>query len=144
MLLRRDANARIAHGEGKVVPRERDAQVHAPLLGKLEGVGEQVFENLLQPLPVGRNRGRTVLGDVDGKGQAALAGDGIKGLAQIGGKPRQGYGLGSDLDMPSLDLRQVEDVVDEIEQIVARRLDGAGELDLFVREIALRVVAEQL
>ena len=95
-------------------------------------------------MAVGGDRGRAAISDVDREVQAALARHWIEGLTQVCSKPRQGYGLGPNLDVPGFDLRQIEDVVDEIEQIVARRLDGAGELDLFVREIALRVVAQQL
>jgi len=43
-----------------------------------------------------------------------------------------------------LDLRQVEDVVNQREQIVARRFDSPRELDLVVRQIAIGIVAQQL
>src|SRR5262245_51648642 len=41
-----------------------------------------------------------------------------------------------------LDLRQVEDVVDQAEQIITRRVDGSGELNLFTSKIAFRVLTE--
>ena len=41
-----------------------------------------------------------------------------------------------------LDLRQVEDVVDEREQVVARRVDGLRELHLLAGEVAGRVLRE--
>ena len=36
----------------------------------------------------------------------------------------------ADVQPPRLHLRQVEDVVDEIEQVAARSVDGVGEFDL--------------
>ena len=45
---------------------------------------------------------------------------------------------------PRLDAREVEDVVDENEQIVARGVDGGGVLHLLGREVAVFVVGEQL
>ena len=38
--------------------------------------------------------------------------------------------LGLDRDGAGLDLRQVENVADEVEQVGAGAVDGAGELDL--------------
>ena len=40
-----------------------------------------------------------------------------------------------------LDLGQVEDVVDQVEQVAARAVDRARELDLLVGEVLVRVVA---
>src|SRR6185369_15847830 len=42
-----------------------------------------------------------------------------------------------------LDLREVQQVVDQGEQVHARRVDGLGELHLLRREIAAGVVREQ-
>ena len=47
-----------------------------------------------------------------------------------------------DEDGARLDLRQIEDVVDEHEQIVAGGVDRLGEFDLALRQIAVAVLAE--
>ena len=52
--------------------------------------------------------------------------------------------LGCDLDLAGLDLRQVEDVVDQRQQVVAGRVDRLGELHLLGAEVAVLVVGEQL
>ena len=52
--------------------------------------------------------------------------------------------LGVDRDRAGFDLRQVEDVADEVEQVGAGAVDGAGELDLLGVEIAVRVVGQLL
>ncbi len=45
--------------------------------------------------------------------------------------------------MPGLDLRQVENVVDQHQKIVARRIDGARELDLLLGQPLFGIVGEQ-
>ena len=41
-----------------------------------------------------------------------------------------------------LDLGQVQDVVDQHQQVVARRMDGLGEFHLFGGQVAVRVLAQ--
>ena len=52
--------------------------------------------------------------------------------------------LGVDRHRAGFDLRQVEDVADQVQQVGAGAVDGAGELDLLVRQIAVGVVAQLL
>ena len=52
--------------------------------------------------------------------------------------------LGLDRDGAGFDLRQVEDVADQVEEVDAGAVDGAGELDLLRREVAVGVVGELL
>ena len=52
--------------------------------------------------------------------------------------------LGVDRDGAGLDLRQVEDVADQVQQVGAGAVDGARELDLLVGQVAVGVVAELL
>ena len=49
-----------------------------------------------------------------------------------------------DRDGAGLDLRQVENVADEVEQVGAGAVNGARELDLLGRQVAVRVVGELL
>jgi hypothetical protein len=49
-----------------------------------------------------------------------------------------------DADRSRLDLAEVEDVVDEAQQVRARRIDRARELDLLLVEVALLVGREEL
>ena len=106
--------------------RERDV----PFVRELEGVRQEVLQHLLQALRIGEHRPRQVrilaneevdvlgLGDVTERA-LDIAAQLIE--HQVGGLDRHGSGL---------DLRQVEDVVDQREQIVPGRVDGLGELDL--------------
>ncbi len=49
-----------------------------------------------------------------------------------------------DRHLAGFDLRQVEDLVDQLEEIVARRVDGLGELHLLAREVSVAVLGERL
>ena len=46
-----------------------------------------------------------------------------------------------DGDGAGFDLRQVENVADQVEQVGAGAMDGAGEFDLLAGEVAVRIVA---
>jgi hypothetical protein len=52
--------------------------------------------------------------------------------------------LGVDRHGAGLDLRQVEDVADQVQQVGAGAVDGARELDLLGRQVAVRVFGELL
>ena len=52
--------------------------------------------------------------------------------------------LGVDRHGSGFDLGQVENVADQVQEVGAGAVDGAGELDLLGREIAVRVVGELL
>ena len=51
---------------------------------------------------------------------------------------------GVHVHLPGLDLREVEDVVDQLEEIGAGLVDRPGELDLLVGQVLLGVLREQL
>jgi len=48
------------------------------------------------------------------------------------------------LHLAGLDLGQIEDVVDQAEEVRARRVDRLRELHLLVREVLLLVLGERL
>ncbi len=61
-----DAAACIGDGEGRDLAAVADIEGYAAFVGKLDGIGEQVDENLAQPLLVGAHelrKGRRALMD---------------------------------------------------------------------------------
>ena len=62
------------------------------------------------------------------------------------GVPNAGVGLLAEVerDGARLDLREVQDVGDQGEELLAARLDDVRELDLLVGEVALGILAELL
>src|SRR5207248_6660145 len=109
------------------------------LLGELERVAEQVVEDLLQALRVGRNGLGQPGPKVDREPELGGFGDVAEGplehWLQLADRPVrdvQRYRAG-------FDLRQVEDVVDELEQVRARRPDDGRVLDLLRQQVAVGV-----
>ena len=122
----------------------RDVQPHAALGGELEGVREQVLEDLLQALRVGDHRRPEARLDAHVERQAAVLGvvlerahDEIEQVGEV-------HLLGLDRHRARLDLREIEDVRDQVEEVGAGAVDGARELDLLAGEVPLGVVGELL
>ncbi|QJW99075.1 hypothetical protein FTUN_6673 [Frigoriglobus tundricola] len=145
LLVRRDADPRVADGERDPVAGAA-LHVHAHLagFGELQRVREQVFEHLLQPLPVGGDRVGAARRDPDVERQGLLFGDRAEHAVQVLDELREPHRLGPHVHAPGLDLRQVEDVVDEREQVVPGGLNGLGVPHLFGRQVPLAVVREEL
>ena len=115
-----------------------------PCGGELEGVRQQVLEHLLQALGIRNDAALEVGSDLDLERQLPVLGlvpeRTRHHVEQVGEEDL----LRIDRHRAGLDLRQVEDVADQVEQVGAGAVDGARELDLLGREIAIRVVAELL
>ena len=113
------------------------------MLGELEGVRQQVLQHLLQALAVGGDAAQRRI-DLHVERQSAafrlVAERPRHRLLQV----RQEQLLGIDRHGAGFDLRQIEDVADQVQQVGARAVDGAGELDLTRRQVAVRVVAQLL
>ena len=140
----RERDRRTLDGGETVLFEQRDFQRYAALGGELECVGKQVLENLLQSRCVGNQ----FLGDVFvaldreiqrlvGRNLTERAGDVVldrleRNLLQI------------DRRRARFDLRQVEDVVDERQQVGTRGANRLRELDLLVRHVAVGVVGQLL
>jgi hypothetical protein len=97
-----------------------DLHVHLALLGELEGVGEEVLEDLAEALRIGDDACGAAGLDTDRVADALCFGDVLEvaqeRVAQLG--DRDILHLGG--DGPGLDLGQLEDAVQKLEQIAAR------------------------
>src|SRR6202522_3658471 len=117
-----NADARVRDRERNLtIGRAPDAQLHLALFGEFECVRKQIPQNLFKSLPVGLNMVRALGVDLDPELQILLFGDRSEEVREISGQPGDRNGLGLDLHMARLDLRKVENVVDERQQIVAGR-----------------------
>ena len=68
----------------------------------------------------------------------------MEGALDAVAQRREGDLLGFDRDRAGLDLRQVENVVDQRQQVGAGRVDVPGELDLLGRQVAAGVLGQLL
>ncbi len=102
-------------------------------VGELDGVGQQVLQDLFDALAVGDDASvRCVGGDVDPESESLLSGQRLEGHLQRFDQPSQRHLFWRQIELAGLDLRDVEDVVDQGQQVVAGRIDGLRELDLFL------------
>src|ERR1700722_16174167 len=122
----------------------RDSQLHCALFGELECVRQQVPQNLLEPLTVCLDVCWTFRRHFDTKLESFLLGDRREKVREVFSEARESKRLGLDLHVPRLDLREVEDVVDERQQIVAGRLDRLGVTHLLRAQPSGVIVGEEL
>ena len=112
--------------------------------GELEGVGQQVLQHLLQPLGVSGDAAAEMRIELHLEGQLP----GLRLVAERPGDHVDEIGeqdlLGIDRHRSRLDLGEVEDVADQIEQIGAGAVNGAGELDLLGQQVAVRIFRKLL
>ena len=108
----------------------RHGQAYAALLGELEGVGQQVLQHLLQTLRVGHQAAGEMRIRVHIEGQLAVlrfvAERARHHLQQAG----EEYLLRFHRNRAGFDLRQVENVADQVEQVRSRAMDRARKLHL--------------
>ena len=101
-----------------------DAQLDAPALGELEGVGEQVLEDLLEELPIGRDAAAARRARSRSRSSSPrCSATGRKVRSTKSRTLVERVGLEVRLDPPGLDLREIEDLVDEREQVAPGRVD---------------------
>ena len=144
----RDADAGVGHREAEDgLPLGRGAvgdfhpHGHLALLGELDRVADQVEQHLPQPARVADQGVGHVRLHVAGQLQPlgpGPHGQGPHGVAQR--RPEREVGR-VQLQLAGLDLREVEQVVDEAEEAVGRRLDRLQALPLVVGQ---RGVEDQL
>ena len=121
-----------------------NAERDAALRRELEGVRQQVEHDLLQPLLVGADGLRQLAVELDVEVEALVGSELAEGPLHVLLQMLHRHLADFDRHRSGFDLRQVEDVVDEVEKVRSRRIDRPRELDLLLVEVALRVVGQQL
>ena len=135
LLLRRDADARVADGD-----MQRDPllglrlQVHAhgdlAPLGELAGVADEVDKDLAEASRVAHQGVRHVGGEPVGQLQTLLVHLRRQGLHRVAEGVPEAEGGRLQLELPGLDLGEVEDVVQEPQQRLGGGFGQAEELAL--------------
>ncbi len=121
----RDADAGIADGEPYEIAFRRDADADAAGVGELDGVPRQIVQHLPQPRGIAHQAqldiGRDVAGDLDVLALRA-------GRQQLDGplhERQQVERLVREFQPARFDAREIEDLLDDREQRLARGLDRA-------------------
>src|SRR6185437_3042339 len=120
--LRRGGRAGLAldHGAERDGVLHGDPQFDRALLGELHRVGQQVAQDLLEPLLVGVQFRRDLRIEPDVEVKALLHGERAEGGLDILDQGADRYRRGLYVHPARLDLGQVQDVADQAEQVGAR------------------------
>src|ERR1700687_96508 len=158
LLVQRNANAGIGNFKGhnrSSLPQDgvtlapaarsqRRRQADASQFGELEGVGQQILQYLLQTLRVGDDAPGQVRIGLHLETETAVLGfmpertfHHVQQTGKIDFLCLHRYG-------PGFDLRQIKNVGDQVQQVCPGAMNRAGELNLFWRQVSIRVIAELL
>ena len=136
VILGGDAGAGVGHRDAHLAVDLRRAHVDRPARGReLHGVREQVEDHLSDPALVALTRstsGSAASATLDAVLRRPLAHHHDAALERLPQRERRDL----ELDLPGLDLGQVEDVVDQRQQVVARGEDVVEVLLLLLVELA--------
>ena len=117
---------------------------HLPAGGELEGVGEQILENLLQALGVGAESAGQGWVELNAEAQVFGLGDVPEVALDRLAHHCERHILDIHRHGARLDLGEVQGVIDEREQVRAGGMDVLGKLDLFGSEVAGLVLGHLL
>jgi hypothetical protein len=140
-LLRGDADPGVGHTEVELRPavvgrsREGDADHHFAAVGELGGVADQIVDDLPEAAHVPDEPVRDVVVDLAGDLESLplrTHRDRLEGVPQ---DVAQGERGGVEVELAGLDLGEVEDVVDDGEERIGRRLDQLQVLALRPGEV---------
>jgi hypothetical protein len=127
-LLGRDANARILDLESQpAVPDRGIVAVHAEVdhaaPRELDGVAEQVQENLAELPLIGDDRGGQSSGGLEAERQAALHGAHARDVTDVAQERVEVELCRIELELARLDLGEIQHLADQVEQVLAAALD---------------------
>ena len=120
-----------------------DVERDSAFLGELEGVGEEIEDDLLKPLLVGPDRVRQLAVELDLEVEPLVGSQLAEGPLHMLLEGAQRHVTELDRHRPRFDLRKIEDVVDQAQKIRSRAVDSTREFGLLGVEIALRIVGQQ-
>ena len=142
-VLRGDTDAGVGHGQAHLVRAVRaHGHAHLALERELQGVGDEVAQDLRELAVIGVQP-RDALGLLEHQGQLRVGQDGAEHAAQGGEQVHHLEPSGRDVHPPGFDLRQVQQVVDHVGELLAGALDEQDLALLLIRERAVHAIEQQ-
>src|SRR5580700_8709044 len=123
---------------------QRDRELDLADRRELDRVGQQVAQDLLEPLLVHVEAVRRAAAYFDAEAEALVFGHRPERGVDVIGERRELEVGGVHIHLARLDLGQVQDVVDQLQQVGPGRVDRAGEVHLLAGEVAVLVLGQQL
>ena len=143
--VRRDADAGVPDGEGQLVDRARGVEVlrrhrqhHFARLGELQGIAEEVQENLPQSGDVAHDRRRRIVGNRVGEIEPLLSRSCRYEVQRCLHTFAEVERLGLEVHPPRLDLTEVQHVVDDGQQGVPARADDLRVVALLLGQLGVQ------
>ena len=126
--------------------RGSTVSVTPPLRGELEGVREQVLQDLLQAVDVGEDRAPAASASISiAKREALLLGDVAEGLLEVLAGPRRARRPAASIGiLPASTFDRSRISLMSAEEVVARGVDRLRELHLLRREVPVLVLGQHL
>ncbi len=122
--------------------RRADRDRHVADVRELEGVRQQVLDDLLQALDVGDHDLRQRRVEIDAEVDLLRVGHVPEGALHIALQVVEAQLARLHRHRTGLDLGKIQDVRDQREQLVARAVDGLRELHLLRVEVAVGVARQ--
>ena len=144
VLVRCDADASVAHVEPDPSISCSDHERDSAALRELERVRQQILEDLQEPRGIGLERVGDARLDRHRELEVLLRRYRLERVREVVDHSRDRDRLWPHIELAGFDLRQIEDVVDQRQQIIARGGDRLGELDLLGIQVAVAIVGQQL
>src|SRR5439155_5552990 len=120
--------------------RKCHAQTDFSLIGELERVGQQILENLLQSGRVRADGARQSRVQLDCEVERLLLGHLTERTLDVVADVAKSYLANVNRSGSGLNFREVKNVVDQHQQILARFADRGGEVDLLASQIPIRIL----
>jgi hypothetical protein len=137
-----------AIGDGKLDPIASIRHFAHPqrdiaLFRELAGIAQQIEQDLLEPHGVRGERTEVLLG-LDDEAVLVLLGELSRGADDLIDKARQINRLGIELELAGFDLREIEDLVDEAQEVGPGGIHAAQRFQCLLRAEAFRVADHHL
>ncbi len=122
----------------------RNTHAHSTVFGELEGVRQQILEHLLQTLRVCHQAAAEMGIRLHLEGELPVFRFVAERTTHHLQQAAEEYFFGINGDRAGFNLREIENVADQVEQVGSRSVNGAGKFHLLRREVSVRVVAQLL
>src|SRR6266702_86910 len=121
-----------------------DREPNPTLLGEFEGVRKQILKHLLQTFGVGHEASRQMRIGLHIKRKSAVVCFMAERTGDHVDKAAEEYFLRFDRHRTRLDLREIENVADEVEQVGSGAVNRPRKFNLLVAEVAVRILRKLL
>ena len=149
MLISRDADATVAHTEveqfmalRRLTAGTGHRQADLAMLGKLQGIRQQIAQDLMQANAVTVDHTRHACFQLRVQTQALDLGHRPQAGVQLHENVLHVQRFELELHAPGLDLGQVQHIVDQLQQVTARPMHDVGMLGLFLGQVASAVLPQ--